>query len=152
MQSFKRARHGFWIVLILAACSSVEQDKGAVDLRLDERRKEVASYLTPKSRTFLRPIDQSAEGQELVEIEIAEVVNPEKIRVIFEVHFRHEEEKVLLGTFGLYPPDEPGTFLVTTQGRLAAEGSIVLTMEVLDEVEPGSPLQVGVGLISFRKE
>lgn len=92
-------------------------------------------------------------AQKLVQIEIVALHNPERKRVSFEVHYEPDDgERVLLGTFGLYPPDNPGKFLVATRGRLRREGAIVVSMQVLDEVEPDDELQVKLKRVSFRTE
>jgi hypothetical protein len=152
VSSFERIQHAFWIVLILGACGSVGQEGGAVAPGPGDGGEGVSSYLTPESRALVRPLGGDAEGRKLIEIEIAEVVNPQRIRVSLEVHHRIGQDEVLLGTFGLYPPDDPGTFLISAKAPLPAEGSLVLTLQVLDEVSPEDRLRIGVGRISFRKE
>lgn len=88
-----------------------------------------------------------------VQVDINEVVNPKRLRLTFEVHDRHESgESVLLGTFALFPPDHPGTFLVSTKGLLRAGDAIVLSMQVLDEPTPQDVVRVQVERISFRRE
>lgn len=88
-----------------------------------------------------------------VEIEISEVQNPKKIRLTFEVHHqRDDRDQVLLGTFSLYPPDNPGKFIVGTRGRLRSGGTIVLSMVVLDKAGPEDTVQVTVKQISLRHE
>ena len=91
----------------------------------------------------------------VVEIDIADVVNPKRIRLTFEVHYQRESgngEKLLLGSFALYPPDNPGKFIVATGGRLRSGGAIVLSMRVLDEVGPEDRVRVTVRQISFRRK
>jgi hypothetical protein len=86
-----------------------------------------------------------------VEIDIADVLNPKRIRLTFEVHYRRENgEKLLLGSFALFPPDNPGKFIIATQGRLRNGGAIVLSMRVLDEVGTEDKVRVTVRQISFR--
>ena len=88
-----------------------------------------------------------------VEIDIAAVLNPKRIRLTFEVHHQRENgEKLLLGSFALFPPDNPGKFIVATRGRLRSGGAIVLSMLVLDEVGPEDRVRVEVRQINFRHE
>lgn len=88
-----------------------------------------------------------------VEVDISEVVNPKKIRLTFEVHYQPVRgERVQLGTFALFPPDNPGRFIVATGGRLRSGGAILLSMVPLDEVGPQDRAQVTVRSISFRQE
>ena len=88
-----------------------------------------------------------------VEVDIAEVSNPKRIRLTFEVHYQDGNgERLLLGSFALYPPDNPGTFIVATRGRLRSGGSILLSMKVLDEVDTEDRVKVTVRRISLRQE
>ncbi len=91
--------------------------------------------------------------QKFVQIEITEVHNPKKLRVTFEVHYRLDNgEETLLGTFALFPPDNPGDFIVATRGELRNQGEIVVSMQVLDETDPEDELQVTMKPISFREK
>jgi hypothetical protein len=106
------------------------------------------------NRTLLQRIrpelDQPAR-RKFVEIEVTDVVNPKRIRITFEVHYRPDEgDKALLGSFALFPPDHPGNFLVATGGKVRNEGAIVLSMVVLDETGPDDQVRVTVKRISFR--
>lgn len=88
-----------------------------------------------------------------VEVDVAEVSNPKRIRLTFEVHYQGGNgEKLLLGSFALYPPDNPGTFIVATRGRLRSGGSVILSMKVLDRVGPEDRVRVKVRRISLRQE
>jgi hypothetical protein len=88
-----------------------------------------------------------------VEIDIADVLNPKRIRLTFEVHYQRENgEKLLLGSFALFPPDNPGKFIIATRGRLRSRGAIILSMRVLDEVGLEDRVRVTVRQISFRPE
>lgn len=136
--------------MILAGCSSVEPDKQIAPG--GKEREAGATFLTPESPTLEQLVDQTGRDIELIEVEISEVFNPEKNRIIFEVRYKFGEQETLLGNFGLHPPEAPGTFLVATNGILKPGGMIQLTMIVLDEIELESRLQVGVNRISFRSE
>lgn len=108
------------------------------------------------NRSALRPIGPELAdpaAAKLVEVEIASVLNPKKIRLAFEVRYRPGEgEEQQLGSFALFPPDRPGKFLVATQGRLRSGGSLVLSMQVLDEVGPKDEVRVTVKRIALRRE
>ena len=52
----------------------------------------------------------------------------------------------------LYPPDNPGTFLVATRGSIRPDGAIVVSMVVLDETEPSDQVQVTLKRIVFREQ
>jgi hypothetical protein len=79
-------------------------------------------------------------------------VNPKKYALTFEVHYQpNPSEKVYLGSFSLYPSDNPGKFIVATQGKVKNQGVIVLTMVTPDKVETGDQVKVGVRKIRFLK-
>jgi len=78
-----------------------------------------------------------------VQVEIVKVTNPQKRPAEFRVHYQpNEGEKILLGGFSLYPPDNPGKFIVPTQGRVKADGKIILALAKSDRVAPGDVLKV----------
>lgn len=118
--------------------------------------REESFSLDLANRSVTKPIGPELAdpaSAKLVEIDVSEVENPKKIRLTFEVHYQSGNgEKLQLGSFALYPPDNPGTFLVATRGRLRSGGAIVLSMKVLDEVGPQDRAQVTVRSISLRQE
>lgn len=118
--------------------------------------REDSFSLDLANRSVTKPIGpELAEpaSAKFVEIEVSEVVNPKRIRLTFEVHYQPGNGEALqLGSFALYPPDDPGTFIVATGGRLRSGGAIVLSMNVLDEVGPQDRVRVTVRRISLRQE
>jgi hypothetical protein len=122
--------------------SNASEDQGPFSLDLERRSLSQAigpEVLEPQAKRF-------------VEIEIVEVFNPDRIRIAFEVHYQGENgEKVLLGTFGLFPPDRRGRFIVATRGRLRSGGVIILSLQVLDKVGPEDEVRVRVGPIGLRE-
>jgi hypothetical protein len=122
-----------------------------------ERKMAEESFsLDLANRSVTKPIGPEladAASARFVEVDISEVENPKKIRLTFEVHYQSGSgERVQLGTFALFPPDNPGRFLVATKGRLRSGGAIVLSMVPLDEVGPRDRVQVKVRRISVRQE
>ncbi len=122
--------------------SNVPENKGPFSLDLERRSSSQA----------IGPEVHDPQAKKFVEIEIVEVFNPGRIRIAFEVHYQGGNgEKALLGTFGLFPPDRRGRFIVATRGRLRSGGVIVLSMQVLDKVGPADEVRVRVGPIGFRE-
>jgi hypothetical protein len=112
---------------------------------LDINHTSITQSIGPEP---LRP-----EKYKFLEIEIGGVRNPKKYPVIFEVHYRTEDGgKILLGTFSLYPPDNPGTFIVPTQGKLRGEGEIILSLLIPEKVAADDILQVTVKKIRLREQ
>ncbi|MDQ2974273.1 MAG: hypothetical protein M3R69_02535, partial [Acidobacteriota bacterium] len=113
-------------------------------------------YLDLNKPSIVQPIDaqsEAAERYKFVQVEVVEVVNPKKHPVAFQVHYQtRTNEKIYLGSFGLYPSDNPGKFIVATQGKLKNEGAIVLTLVVQDKVDAADTVRVGIKKIKLVKE
>jgi hypothetical protein len=85
-----------------------------------------------------------------VQVEIIKVTNPQKRPARFEVRYRpNNGENILLGSFSLYPPDNPGKFIVPTQGKVKAEGMLILSLAKSDSVVPGDVIEVTVRPMKF---
>lgn len=109
-------------------------------------------YLDLNSLSVVQPLSQgeNAEGNRFVQVEVVKVVNPKKLPVAFKVYYQTmRNEQVYLGSFGLFPSDNPGKFIVATQGKLKNGGAIVLTLVKPDKSEAGDVVQVGVRKIRF---
>ncbi|HEV7745273.1 MAG TPA: hypothetical protein VGO56_09795 [Pyrinomonadaceae bacterium] len=109
-------------------------------------------YLDLDKPSIVQPIapNDNAEGSRFVKVEVTEVVNQKKHPVAFEVYYQAKtNERIYLGSFGLFPSDNPGKFIVATQGKLKNEGAIVLTLVKPAKVDPGDLLKVAVKKISF---
>ena len=142
--------------LLLMACSSVGKDAGGGEGEaLSASFEEAPRRLDLNRRTVVQSLsgESTSTKQKFVEVDITEVVNPKKIRLSFEVHHLDGDgEKILLGTFGLFPPDNPGKFIVPTKGLVGGEGRLELSMVVLDEVKAEDRVQVELKRLSLREE
>jgi hypothetical protein len=103
-----------------------------------------------------QPIESTkdkVEGAKFAQVEVAEVLNPKRYALTFEVYYQPTSaEKIYLGSFSLYPPDNPGKFIVPTQGKVKNEGAIVLSMLIADKVDSGDAVKVKVKKIKLVKE
>jgi hypothetical protein len=119
----------------------------------DECQSEVAHDLTLENRILavsILPALASQPKRRFVAIEVAEVHNPQRIRATFDVYHRtNDQVHTLLGTFALFPPDNPGRFIVATKGMVERIGDIVVVMNVLDEVASTDDLRVAVKCMYF---
>ena len=97
-------------------------------------------YLDTTNPSITQPLearDGPLEGYKFVQVEITEVRNPKKVSLTFQLYCQSKnKEKVYLGSFSLYPSDNPGKFIVATQGKLKEKSAIILTMVTPDEVAP----------------
>jgi hypothetical protein len=140
-------------IVLSVSCSSrtlnlVNTDKRT---RIDNHaaiKDDKLYYLDLKKPSIVQPIDAKSEGIErykFVQVEVAEVINPKKYPVAFQVHYQTgNNERIYLGSFGLYPSDNPGKFIVATQGKLRNAGAIVLSLVVSENVDVTDTLRVGV--------
>jgi hypothetical protein len=105
------------------------------------------------NRTAVRTVDQgitAPQAKKFVQIEVTDVFNPQRIPLTFNVHYQATHgEKSLLGTFSLFPPDNPGTFIVATRGKLQSGGLILVSLEPLEQVDEAAEIRVQLKRISF---
>jgi hypothetical protein len=122
----------------------------------DAKSDEPLYYLDlnkPQIEQSLEPGDREVERSKFVEVEVTEVNNPQKYPVKFQVSFQPKDgEKILLGSFSLFPPNNPGKFIVATQGKVKGEGKIILSLVTSDQAKAADTLKVGVKRIRFRSE
>lgn len=118
-----------------------------------ETPAEVAmQYLDSTRPSIVQAIDPSAiAAVRFVQVEVAKVDNPGKYALSFNVDFRDAQDKsVRLGTFSLFPADNPGTFIVPVQDKLRAGGSIVVSLVIVDKPAPDAPVRVGIRKVSLQ--
>jgi hypothetical protein len=111
-------------------------------------------YLDVEHKSLVRHVELSSRDSssvKFVQISIAEVINPRRTGLIFDVEFQPDNgRRIALGTFSLYPADHPGTFIVAAQGRVKSAGSVIVTIHTTDPVDPAAPPIVGVGSIELK--
>lgn len=102
------------LVYVGSACASNHNDDALLFVngyQLDSTTREVAQTIDLE---IAEP-----QHKKFVKIEVVTVVNPRKIPLAFEVHYQPVKGKpFLLGTFSLFPPDNPGDFIIATEGKL----------------------------------
>jgi hypothetical protein len=104
----------------------------------------------PETTQKILPEDGDAAKARFVQVQIIAVTNPRKLPVRFQVYYQPDDgEKVLLGGFSLYPPDNPGKFIVPTQGKVKAQGKLILSLVKSDQVIAGDVIEVTVNPMKF---
>jgi hypothetical protein len=94
--------------------------------------------------------DGDPEAFDFVQIRIVRVVNPQRVGVLFAVDFLADSgSRVRLGSFSLFPPDNPGQFIVATQHHVRSSGSIVLSLHTAQPVDASTPLTIGIGSVAL---
>lgn len=90
-------------------------------------------------------VEADLANAKFVQVDVVEVNNPRNLAVRFEVYFQPlEGEKIMLGSFSLYPPNNPGQFIVATQGKVKGKGKLILSLVKPDQVAAGDVVQVKV--------
>jgi len=96
------------------------------------------------------PDDGDPTKARFVQVEVIKITNPQKRPAEFQVSYQpNGGEKILLGGFSLYPPDNPGKFIVPTQGKVKAEGTLILSLVKSDRVVAGDVVEVTVRPMKF---
>lgn len=149
------------LVLLCAACSggtlevANHANENGVGAGGDGKGGGDSYELSLKSPTVVQPIeprDAAREDSKFVEVEVTGVVNPKKYPLTFRVHYQPKGgERIYLGSFSLYPADNPGKFIVATQGRLRGEGAVVLSLDIPENVGDKDALKVTVKRMKFLK-
>lgn len=104
----------------------------------------------PEITQKIRPDDGDPTKARFVQVEVIKIMNPLKRPAQFEVHYQpNEGDRILLGAFSLYPPDNPGKFIVPTQGKVKAEGKLILSLVKSDQVVAGDVVKVDVHPMKF---
>src|SRR5262250_359239 len=117
------------IAIAGSSCDSLDVSVRKLDLA---DRGDAVYHLDLSKTSVTQPIesgDKVEEGNKFVQVEITELVNPKKYAIRFSVDYQpNSGAKIHLGDFSPYPADNPGKFIVPTQGKLKNEGAIVLSM------------------------
>ena len=143
-----------FIVILCASCNS-----RTIDLTNNSKDKaesdDISYEIDNLNPTISQPLDAKygdLAGYKFVQIEVIKVFNPQKYPLTFEVRFQSKSnEKTYLGSFSLYPADNPGKFLVATQGKLKDGGAIILSLVVPDKLAAKDTIKVTVKKIKLIK-
>lgn len=107
----------------------------------------------PEIEQPIEPGDSELATAKFVQVEVTQVTNPKNRPARFEVHYQPiDGEKILLGAFSLFPPNNPGKFIVPTQGKVKAEGKLILSLAKSDRTVAGDVVRVGVKRLKFVKD
>ena len=102
-----------------------------------------------------REMEQALHSSDLVDskfvqVEVTEVTNPQGRPARFQVFYQPKDgEKILLGSFSLYPPNRPGKFIVPTQGKVKSEGKLILSLAKPEGVGASDVVTVSVKKLKF---
>lgn len=106
----------------------------------------------PEITQKIGPDDGDPATARFVQVEIIKVTNPQKRPAEFRVHYQpNDGDKILLGAFSLYPPDNPGKFIVPTQGKVKAEGRLILSLVRSEQVVAGDVVKIEIRPMKFMR-
>jgi hypothetical protein len=138
------------LALVVASCAnaSVNSNQNKSDVAVFE-----ISLEHPQVHQKINPDD---DGDPLtarfVQVEVVHVKNPQNRPVEFQVHYQPADgEQILLGAFSLYPPNNPGKFIVPTQGKVKRDGMLILTLVRSAQVVAGDVIEMTVRPMKFVK-
>jgi len=125
----------------------------SVTLAGDSSSACAEGVMTLNQPSLTRNIDlMSAKAQQkkFVQVDIENVDNPHLIPIAFTVYYISTQGgKIYLGSFSLYPPDNPGRFIVATQRKLTNEGTISVSMVPLETFAEHQKIRVKIRSISL---
>jgi len=146
------------LTLAMCACGASEEapptqaaasiDENAATYTLD--------FSQPVVRHSVDPPVGALAGAKFVEVVVSRVENPTKLALTFVVEFETASgARTRLGVFSLFPPDNPGSFIVPTQGKVDGPGTILVVMQSPDRKEEGARdatnVQVEISRIALRE-
>lgn len=128
-----------------AATNDVPTDRSEYSLGRDVR------YIDSRNPELSWPVTAAAAARrsKFVIVRIGKVTNPARASLTFAVAFRTSgNDLIQLGSFSLYPSDNPGRFIVATQGKVSANGYIVLALKD-PSIEGMASVRVGVAEVAL---
>ena len=144
------------VCVILALCFSlicgmqVRAEQRSTDTV--KRGDDTLYYLNIRNPNLTQPVGSAGEVEraKFVQVEVVRVLNPRRRALTFQVHYQPRGgARIYLGSFSLYPADNPGKFIVPTQGKVKDDGAIVLSMLILDKLNADDAVEVAVKAIRF---
>ncbi len=145
------------LTFAIAACNGTilhvgSPPQNANTSQIDQSDQAVFSLnlQNPEIMQKILPDDGDPTKARFVQVEVIKITNPQKRPAEFQVRYQPiAGEKILLGGFSLYPPDNPGKFIVPTQGKVKAEGTLILSLVKSDRVVAGDVVEVTVRPMKF---
>lgn len=88
-----------------------------------------------------------------MQVEVTQVTNPEMHPLSFEVRYRSRDNvTTFMGSFSLNPSNNPGKFLVATQGMVKDAGVILVPLVTPDKTDSADVIKVSIKPPKLLKE
>lgn len=159
MRDFTGARKRwalFLVIFLCAPCHGRGLELTNNSERNSEHTNEKLVFVDAEKPTLIQaiePSDKVGPDFKFVQVEVVEVQNPKRYTVTLKVEYQLKDiERLFLGSFSLYPSDNPGKFIMSTQGKVRNQGAIILSLVVPDDFKSGDLLRVGVRRVTFLKQ
>ena len=151
------------------ACGSAKVQGPQSSMRTDKPASPVMT-LTQERPNYSLPIKAvggSASDAEILEVSITKVMNRSLTPIEIDVYLsdtetdKAERNRQLIGNFSLYPPDEPGKFLLNVTPALRkillsdanAQGHdlrLIFEMKRIDEAKAWTPVELSIAQPAWR--
>lgn len=147
-----------WIVAGLALASTGCNSDPEPEAAPDEARPAIGLYhLDLQGKRASQPLaarPQRAGEKFLVEVDVTAIENPELVPIYFEVQLlRADGSTTTLGSFSPFPPDNPGSFLVSAGEAAAEGGTLVVLMRPISENPPHpEAIRATIGKLELRQD
>lgn len=152
--SLRRSAAAIFAALLLSGavgCEPPPQDEKSGPNPAASVSPQPMRHIDSRNPSITLPVAALARGQgdDFIAVEVREVVNPARVPLTFEVSFAPAQgEAVRLGEFSLFPADNPGRFIVATQGRVRGDGVIIVSLPSGDRAA-AEGVRVGIASVSL---
>src|SRR5215204_4679456 len=131
--AFLRRTRPIVAVLMIMTALACQQPATSNDFNASPttRRGVEMRYLESDNPLISSPVSAAdvERTPKFVVVRITQVENPQRVPLSFTVGFRPARgDKIALGTFSLYPANQPGRFIVATQGKVEPSGEITVEL------------------------
>ena len=136
----------------LFCCNGTTQSKGE-EIAKNTLKEDSIYILTNDNRSIRLPVAGKNLNSKFVEVQIDKVLNTGMYNLAFEISFQQKDnEKLFLGTFSLFPANNPGRFIVATQKLIKNDGDIILSFPIPEDFKKPDTISVSIKSIKFLKE
>lgn len=138
------------LFVLLAACTATTEDR--LDNELAENHVATRSIVLSQQQSLVRlfgPSDLPSDSNHYLEFVVTDVQNPAKHPAIFNVvSISSTGVEDIIGSFALFPPDNPGRFIVrlTRQAKMTTDIGLRLEFAGLPGTENVFYVRVNVSI------
>gem|GEM_PF-4703167 len=129
-----------WLLMLCGLIYGTQASGGGSEAMQD--KTGLLEHAHPEIRYPANELDRSA-GEKFLLFDIFQVVNPSAVPLAFTVYYQKPGQgRLYLGSFALYPADNPGRFIVPTQGKVSRDGEVFLSLVPLEQEDGAQAVQI----------